>query len=125
MKRMIAITISPGAATEADLVIAPWLVALTTAPPAPTSTRKKVPSSSEKSRRHSSRGSSKLAVAGNSRAVSAWRHLPDGGGAGFSSRISAVSGPVTEGAAGREQAHAAPRGHHPVRCPTDEPPADC
>ena len=40
MKRMIAITISPGAATAAVLLMAPWLVALTTAPPAPTRTRK-------------------------------------------------------------------------------------
>ena len=70
MKRMIPITISPGAATAVDLLIAPWLVAFTTAPPAPTRTRKNVPRSSEKSRRHSSLGSSKSPRPGYSRASS-------------------------------------------------------
>ena len=70
MNRMIAITISPGAATAVDRLIAPWLLAFTTAPPAPTSTRKNVPRSSEKSRRHSSVGSSKLPKPGYSSASS-------------------------------------------------------
>jgi hypothetical protein len=63
MKRMIAITMSPGAATAVDRLIAPSLEAFTTAPPAPTSTSKNVPSSSEKSRRHSCAGSSNLPAA--------------------------------------------------------------
>src|SRR5215831_10512864 len=73
MNRMTAITIRPGAATAAVLVIIPWLVAFTTPAPAPTRTRKKVPSSSEKSRLHSSPGSSK-SVAGRSSASKALRH---------------------------------------------------
>jgi hypothetical protein len=64
------ITIKPGAATAAALVIIPWLVAFTTPAPAQTRTRKKVPNSSEKSRLHSSFGSSK-SVAGRSSASSA------------------------------------------------------
>ena len=59
MNRMIAITMSPGAVTAAARLIAPSDWAFTTAPPAPTSTRKKVPSSSEKRRRHSCAGLSK------------------------------------------------------------------
>ena len=55
MKRMIAMTISPGdhGGGEADLTLADQ-----NPPPAATSTKKKVPSSSEKSRRDSSLGSS-------------------------------------------------------------------
>ena len=53
MNRMIAITMRPGAVTAAVRLMAPSEAAFTTAPPAPTSTRKKVPSSSAKRRRHS------------------------------------------------------------------------
>jgi hypothetical protein len=73
MKRMMAITIRPGPATAAVRLIIPWLVAFTTAPPAPTRTRRKVPSSSEKRRLHSSPGSSK-SMAGRSSARRAPRH---------------------------------------------------
>src|SRR6476659_4139756 len=66
MNMMIAITISPGAVTAVARLIAPWLLAFTTAPPAPTSTRKKVPSSSENRRRHSSFGSSNWSTPGYS-----------------------------------------------------------
>ena len=64
MKRMIAITISPGATTAAARLI--WPLPTRIPPPAATSTRKNVPSSSENSRRHSSRGSSKSLRSPNS-----------------------------------------------------------
>ena len=75
MKRMIAITISPGAATAVDLLIAPWLEAFTTAPPAPTRTSKNVPNNSEKRRRHSCLGSSNVPRPGYSRESSDSRAL--------------------------------------------------
>ena len=59
MNKMIAITISPGATTAAVRLMVfgnAWPIM---PPPAATSTRKNVPSSSEKSRRHSWRGSRK------------------------------------------------------------------
>ena len=59
MNRMIAITVRPGAVTAAPRPIAPWLTALTTGAPAPTTTSRKVPNSSENSRRHSREGSAK------------------------------------------------------------------
>ena len=67
MKRMIAITIRPGAVTAAARVTAPWLDAATTPPPAATTTSRNVPNSSENRRRHSSAALSKSVVAGNSR----------------------------------------------------------
>ena len=73
MNRMIAITIRPGAATAVARLIAPLLFAMTTAPPAPTSTRKKVPSNSENSRLHSRLTSSKSSIPGYSSASSALR----------------------------------------------------
>ena len=57
MNRMIASTISPGATTAAVRLIVfgnAWPIM---PPPAATNTRKNVPSSSEKSRRHSCGGS--------------------------------------------------------------------
>ena len=56
MNRMIAITISPGATTAAGRLI--WPLPCRIPPPAATSTRKNVPSSSENNRRYSSLGSS-------------------------------------------------------------------
>ena len=56
MKRMIAMTMSPGATTAAARLI--WPSPTRIPPPAATSTKKNVPSSSEKSRRHSRFGSS-------------------------------------------------------------------
>ena len=53
MKRMIAITIRPGATTAAVRVIVSGNACPIIPPPAATSTRKNVPSSSENSRRHS------------------------------------------------------------------------
>jgi hypothetical protein len=54
MNRMIAITISAGATTSAtDGIAWPPNLAFTIPPPTATRTRKKVPSSSEKTRRHS------------------------------------------------------------------------
>ena len=72
MKRMIAITIRPGAVTAAVRLMAPFDWALTTAPPAPTSTRKKVPRSSLNRRRHSWLGSSKSADLPNSSSRRWW-----------------------------------------------------
>ena len=57
MKRMIAITMSPGATTAAVRLMVPGNACPIIPPPAATSTRKNVPSSSEKSRRHSCDGS--------------------------------------------------------------------
>ena len=57
MNKMMAMTISAGAATAAVRLIAPGKAWPIIPPPAATSTRKKVPSSSENSRRHSWRGS--------------------------------------------------------------------
>ena len=72
MNKMIAITISPGATTAAVRLIVfgnAWLII---PPPAATSTRKNVPSSSENSRRHSWLGSWKSStVASNVRNVRA------------------------------------------------------
>ena len=48
-----AITVTPGAATSADLLTAPWLSAATIPPPAAATTMRNAPNSSEKSRRHS------------------------------------------------------------------------
>jgi hypothetical protein len=59
IKRMIAITISPGATTAAVRLIVLGNACPIIPPPAATRTRKKVPSSSEKSRRHSWLGSLK------------------------------------------------------------------
>ena len=53
MNRMIAITMSPGATTAAVRLMVPGKAWPIIPPPAATSTRKNVPSSSEKSRRHS------------------------------------------------------------------------
>ena len=63
MKRMIAITIRPGATTAAVRLIVSGNAWPIIPPPAATSTRKKVPSSSEKSRRHSWLGSWKSSSA--------------------------------------------------------------
>jgi len=60
MKRIIARTIRPGSVTSAVRLIAPLLTALTTPPPAPTSTSKNFPRSSEDMRRHSKAGLSKF-----------------------------------------------------------------
>ncbi len=60
MNRMIAITISPGATTAAVRLIVSGNACPIIPPPAATSTRKNVPSSSEKSRRHSCEGSAKF-----------------------------------------------------------------
>ncbi len=62
MKRMMAITIRPGATTAAVRLITPGNAWPIMPPPAATSTRKKVPSTSEKMRRHSCRGSLKSAM---------------------------------------------------------------
>ena len=70
IERMIAITVRPGAVTSAPRPIAPWLTASITPPPAPTRTRRKVPKSSAKSRRHSCEGSSKPLAHGASTAES-------------------------------------------------------
>ena len=59
MNRMIAITISPGATTAAVRLIVSGNACPIIPPPAATSTRKNVPSNSEKSRRHSWLGSLK------------------------------------------------------------------
>ena len=59
MNKMIAITISPGATTAAVRLIVLGNACPIIPPPAATRTRKKVPSSSEKSRRHSWLGSLK------------------------------------------------------------------
>ncbi len=59
MNRMIAITISPGATTAAVRLIVSGNAWPIIPPPAATSTRKNVPRSSEKSRRHSWLGSLK------------------------------------------------------------------
>ena len=53
MNKMIAITISPGATTAAVRLIVSGNACPIMPPPAATSTRKNVPSNSEKSRRHS------------------------------------------------------------------------
>ena len=53
MKRMIAITMSPGATTAAVRLIVPGNAWPIIPPPAATSTRKNVPSNSENNRRHS------------------------------------------------------------------------
>ena len=64
MNKMIAITIRPGATTAAARLICPF--ACKSPPPAATRTSAKVPSSSENSRRHSRRGSSKSLRSPNS-----------------------------------------------------------
>src|SRR5262245_207666 len=71
MKRMIAITIRPGAVTAALRPMAPLLFASTTAAPAATSTRKKVPKASANRRFHWRLGSSKSARDPNSSAYHA------------------------------------------------------
>ena len=53
MNKMIAITIIPGATTAAVRLIVSGNACPIMPPPAATSTRKNVPSNSEKSRRHS------------------------------------------------------------------------
>ena len=53
MNRMIPITINPGAETAAVRLIVLGNASPITPPPHATSTRKKVPSSSENNRRHS------------------------------------------------------------------------
>src|ERR1700735_4131313 len=58
MNRITAITINPGAVTAAPRPIAPWVKAFTTGAPAPASTSRNVPNSSENSRRHSREASS-------------------------------------------------------------------
>ena len=63
MKRMIAITIRPGATTAAVRLIVSGNACPIIPPPAATRTRKNVPSSSEKSRRHSWLGSLKSSSA--------------------------------------------------------------
>ena len=70
MNKMIAITIRPGATTAAARLICP--LACKSPPPAAASTSAKVPSSSENSRRHSRRVSSKSARSPNS-SMSTWR----------------------------------------------------
>ena len=72
MNRMIAMTIRPGATTAAARTI--WPSPTKIPPPAATSTRKNVPSSSENSRRHSSFGSSHCSREPNS-SSSRWRTL--------------------------------------------------
>ena len=62
MKRMMAITIKAGATTAAVRLITPGNAWPIMPPPAATSTRKKVPSTSEKRRRHSWLGSLKSAM---------------------------------------------------------------
>ena len=62
MNKMTPMTISPGATTAAEWLITPGKAWPIMPPPAATSTRKKVPSSSENSRRHSCRGSLKLVI---------------------------------------------------------------
>ena len=59
MNRMTPMTMRPGATTAADRLIAPGNAWLIIPPPAATITSRNVPSSSEKSRRHSWRGSLK------------------------------------------------------------------
>ena len=61
MKRMIAMTMSPGATTAAARLI--WPLPCRMPPPAATSTSRNVPSSSENSLRHSRRGSSNSRLA--------------------------------------------------------------
>jgi hypothetical protein len=53
MKRMIDITMRPGATTSADRLTSPWLSAETTPAPAATTTKRNVPNTSANSRRHS------------------------------------------------------------------------
>ena len=62
MNRMIAITISPGAVTAAVRLIVSGNAWPIIPPPAATSTRKNVPSSSENRRRHSCFGSWKSSI---------------------------------------------------------------
>src|SRR5262249_9121821 len=69
MKKMMAITMMPGAsAFVASVRAPPYAVAPTTPPPAATSTRRNVPQTSLNSRRYSSRGLSK--------SIAAWRYFP-------------------------------------------------
>ena len=62
MNKMMAMTINAGATTAAVRLIMPGKAWPIMPPPAATSTRKNVPSSSEKRRRHSWRGSLKSAM---------------------------------------------------------------
>ena len=62
MNRMMAMTISAGATTAAARLIVSGKAWPIMPPPAATSTRKKVPSTSENRRRHSWRGSLKLVM---------------------------------------------------------------
>src|ERR1035437_7110513 len=90
MKRMTAITIRPGAVTAAPRPIPPWVKASTTGAPAPARTSRKVPSSSEKSRRSSREGSAKsLAHSGPG--------SPPGAGRGPGGPDAASSGPGSRG----------------------------
>jgi len=61
MNKMMAITINPGATTAALLDTEPGTMWFIMGPPAATRTKKKVPSNSEKSRRHSRLGFAKSA----------------------------------------------------------------
>ena len=84
MNRMIAITIRPGATTAAARLICPLPCSIP--PPAATSTSANVPSSSENSRRHSRRGSSKSWRSPNSSWRRWWARGTNGLTGGSSSR---------------------------------------
>jgi hypothetical protein len=62
MNKMIAMTVSAGATTAAPWLITPGKAWPIIPPPAAASTRNRVPSNSENSRRHSCRGSLKSAM---------------------------------------------------------------
>src|SRR5215510_995171 len=70
MNKMIAITISAGAVTAAVRLIVSGNACPIIPPPAATRTRKKVPSVSEKSRRHSCRGFWKSVIGSSTSACS-------------------------------------------------------
>ena len=82
MNKMIAITIRPGATTAACRLIVSGNASPIMPPPAATSTRKNVPRSSEKRRRHSCFGSWKSSTGSSDDRVSSnhsWRSssVPD------------------------------------------------